>query len=132
VLRTVLTPKWLVMHAVSVIAALVMVRLGLWQWHVAHSHNDSFRNRAYAVQWVLFAIFTLAMEVRVSRDAIRTKVNAGVAAAADEVPSAVLQTYVAPPPPAETDQARLAYNSYLAGLGSPAADAPMHVDSEAR
>lgn len=56
-----LSPRWWGVHLLVVIAALVMLRLGLWQWHRAESKTGGIQNFAYAFQWPLFAVFTLVL-----------------------------------------------------------------------
>jgi DNA-binding transcriptional regulator of glucitol operon len=45
-------------------AVLVMLRLGLWQWHRAQSPNGGLQNYAYALQWPLFAVFAIVVYVK--------------------------------------------------------------------
>ncbi|MBV9292014.1 MAG: hypothetical protein JO222_06155, partial [Frankiales bacterium] len=63
-MRTVLQPKWWMVHLGVVAAVLVMLRLGLWQWHRATSASGGIQNYAYAFQWPLFAGFTIVLWVR--------------------------------------------------------------------
>jgi DNA-binding transcriptional regulator of glucitol operon len=86
--RRVLAPKWWLLHAFVVAAVLVMLRLGLWQWHRAESPSGGIQNYAYAMQWPLFAAFgvflwirTLIEEIRRDPDAEATRTAAGAAAA---------------------------------------------------
>jgi len=62
--RRVFTPKWCLAHLVLVAAVLVMLRLGLWQWHRAESPTGGLQNYAYALQWPLFAIFAIVVYVK--------------------------------------------------------------------
>lgn len=49
---------------VLVVAAVaVMLRLSLWQWHRARERG-SWMNYSYAVEWVVFAVLTVAGVVR--------------------------------------------------------------------
>ena len=63
-MRRVLTPKWLLADVVVLAAILVMLRLGLWQWHRAESPTGGIQNYAYAFQWPLFAGFTVVVWVK--------------------------------------------------------------------
>lgn len=59
-----LMPKWWLLHLFVLAAVLVMLRLGLWQWHRAESPSGGIQNYAYAVQWPLFAAFAVFLWVR--------------------------------------------------------------------
>ena len=52
-----------VLLVVAVVA--VMVRLSLWQWHRGRD-SGRFLNYAYAVEWLLFALLTVAGVVRLA------------------------------------------------------------------
>jgi hypothetical protein len=69
--RKVLTPKWWLLHLLVVAAVLVMLRLGLWQWHRANSSSGGPQNYAYALQWPLFACFAIFLWVRTIHDEVR-------------------------------------------------------------
>ncbi|MCX2732230.1 hypothetical protein OOZ19_18485 [Saccharopolyspora sp. NFXS83] len=58
-----LTPRWLLMHAVFVAAVIATAFLAWWQWDRAHEAGGSFQNLGYALQWPLFGVFTLCMWV---------------------------------------------------------------------
>jgi hypothetical protein len=62
--RRVLTAKWCLAHLAVLAAILVMLRLGLWQWHRAESATGGLQNYAYAFQWPLFAVFTLVVWIK--------------------------------------------------------------------
>jgi DNA-binding transcriptional regulator of glucitol operon len=62
--RRVFTAKWCLAHLVLVAAVLVMLRLGLWQWHRANSSTGGVQNYAYALQWPLFAVFAIVVYVK--------------------------------------------------------------------
>jgi DNA-binding transcriptional regulator of glucitol operon len=85
--RRLLSPRWLLGHALALTAAAVCVRLGWWQWQRAHAAGGSLQNLGYAVQWPVFACFILALWWRVLRDELR------------------------PPPPAEPPRAAPAYRA---------------------
>lgn len=63
-MRRVLSAKWCLAHLVVLAAILVMLRLGLWQWHRAESATGGLQNYAYAFQWPLFAVFTLVVWIK--------------------------------------------------------------------
>jgi hypothetical protein len=59
--RLLLSPRWWTLHLLVVAMVAVMLRLGLWQWHRAQSTSGGIQNIAYAFQWPLFAVFTIAL-----------------------------------------------------------------------
>ena len=63
-MRQVFTPKWCLAHVVVLLAILVMLRLGLWQWDRAQSPTGGIQNYAYAFQWPLFGVFTAVVWVK--------------------------------------------------------------------
>ncbi|HVV74757.1 MAG TPA: hypothetical protein VHC43_01880 [Mycobacteriales bacterium] len=65
--RILLSPKWLVGHLFVLAAVLVMLRLGLWQWHRSQSHSGGIQNYAYAFQWPCFAVFAIVLWVKTIR-----------------------------------------------------------------
>jgi DNA-binding transcriptional regulator of glucitol operon len=69
--RRVFTPKWCLAHLVLVAAVLVMLRLGLWQWHRAESKTGGIQNYAYAMQWPLFAVFAIVVYVKTMIEDLR-------------------------------------------------------------
>jgi hypothetical protein len=116
---TLLRPKWLLLHAVTLAACAGMVWLGRWQWQVAIRHHGDLRNYAYAVQWWAFIGFTLLMWLRVVSDHLRPAGGTGP----EQSPSAPASRYVgyiqAPSSPAvETDPERRRLNAYLAHLSA--------------
>lgn len=58
---------------------LVMLRLGLWQWHRAESPSGGLQNYAYAGQWPLFAVFTVVVWVKTLIEEVRRDPAAGPA-----------------------------------------------------
>jgi hypothetical protein len=65
--RILLSPKWLAGHLFVIAAVLVMLRLGLWQWHRSQSASGGIQNYAYAFQWPCFAIFAVVLWVKTIR-----------------------------------------------------------------
>lgn len=68
-----LGPKWWLAHLFVVVAVLVMLRLGLWQWHRANAANGGIQNYAYAFQWPLFAAFAIFLWIRTLHEEVRRK-----------------------------------------------------------
>jgi len=69
--RRVLTAKWCLAHLAVLVAILVMLRLGLWQWHRAQSPTGGIQNYAYAFQWPLFAVFTVVVWIKTLIEEVR-------------------------------------------------------------
>ncbi|HVS69439.1 MAG TPA: transcriptional regulator [Mycobacteriales bacterium] len=65
--RILLSPKWLVGHLFVLAVVLVMLRLGLWQWHRSQSSSGGIQNYAYAFQWPCFAVFSIVLWVKTIR-----------------------------------------------------------------
>jgi DNA-binding transcriptional regulator of glucitol operon len=65
--RILLSPKWWAGHLFVVIAVLVMLRLGLWQWHRSQSSSGGIQNYAYTFQWPCFALFAIVLWVKTIR-----------------------------------------------------------------
>ncbi|MBV8933712.1 MAG: hypothetical protein JOZ47_11785 [Kutzneria sp.] len=65
--RRLLTPKWLLLHALAVVAMLACFRLGWWQWDRANEADGSLQNLGYALQWPLFGLFVPFMYWRTYR-----------------------------------------------------------------
>jgi DNA-binding transcriptional regulator of glucitol operon len=62
-----LSPKWWALHLFVVAAVLVMLRLGLWQWHRSQSPSGGIQNYAYAFQWPCFAVFAVVLWIKTIR-----------------------------------------------------------------
>lgn len=109
VLRRLLTPRWLLGLVLSLAGAAGMIRLGYWQLGRGEE-NNSIQNYSYAVEWVLFAAFTVFCFVKLLRDDGEQPEDA-------DVPTSV----VLPPPalaPEPDDDELAAYNAYLARLNA--------------
>jgi cytochrome oxidase assembly protein ShyY1 len=110
VLRRLLTPRWLLGLLLTLLGAAVMVRLGMWQLGRGESRH-SLQNYSYAVEWVLFAAFTVFCFAKLLRDEGR-----------QDEPESEAPSVVVPPPAAapqgEDDEELAAYNAYLARLNA--------------
>ena len=108
-LRRLLTPRWLLGLLMTLLGAAVMVRLGMWQLGRGEARH-SLQNYSYAVEWVLFAAFTVFCFAKLLRDEGRP----------DE-PEQDVPSVVVPPPPVQPqpeDDELAAYNAYLARLNA--------------
>ncbi len=68
---TLLHPKWLLLHVITVAVCGAMIWLGNWQWQAAVRRGDDLRNYAYALQWWAFVGFTVLMWFRIVHDHLR-------------------------------------------------------------
>lgn len=120
-----LRPKWWLLHVTVIAAVLVMLRLGLWQWHRATSASGGIQNYAYAVQWPIFAVFAIVLWIRTMvEESRRDRVPAPGEAAPRAMPQAeilrqpgVVVGISAPGKLAEDDDPEVvAWNARLAAL----------------
>ncbi|MEV0698248.1 hypothetical protein AB0I53_10050 [Saccharopolyspora sp. NPDC050389] len=132
--RSLLTPRWLLLHALFIVATVATGFLAVWQWDRAHEAGGSFQNLGYALQWPLFGVFTIFLWIRLMRmEAHRDRDEAEPEApgtapqdeadlqVVEEAPSAARRKRPLVPPPAppvgaEDDPELAAYNQYLADL----------------
>ncbi|MEO6502609.1 MAG: hypothetical protein ABIQ09_11930 [Jatrophihabitantaceae bacterium] len=68
---TLLQPKWLLLHVITLAVCGAMIWLGHWQWRAAIRRGDDLRNYAYALQWWAFVGFTMLMWFRIVHDHLR-------------------------------------------------------------
>lgn len=136
--RQLLTPRWLLLHALFLVAAVATGFLAVWQWDRAHEAGGSFQNLGYALQWPLFGVFTLFLWGWLIRMELQHGDTAGPAGlpqhdtepARAEQPAPEQRPEVntttsrrrplvpppAPPVDADEDPELAAYNRYLAEL----------------
>ncbi len=115
---TLLSPKWLLLHVVTIAVCCAMIWLGQWQWRAAIRHHGELRNYAYALQWWAFVGFTVLMWFRVLADYLRAGEDSDVERSRPAPPVTRYVGYTLPPssPQVETDPERLRVNAYLAQL----------------
>lgn len=104
-----LTLRWLAGLVLAVSGAVGMLALGRWQLRRGEATN-SLQNYAYALEWTLFAAFTLFCFYRLAREADSP---------VDDAPARVEDTVLLPPrapEQQESDPELEAYNAYLARL----------------
>ncbi|WP_093157817.1 MULTISPECIES: hypothetical protein [Saccharopolyspora] len=124
--RSLLTPRWLLLHVLFIAATITTGFLAVWQWDRAHEAGGSFQNLGYALQWPLFGAFTIFLWIRVARmDLSREREEAAPEADASaeqvvEQPEVRRKRPLVPPPAPRVDpdeDPELAeYNRYLAEL----------------
>lgn len=132
-LRSLLTPRWLLLHALFIVATIATGFLAVWQWDRAHEAGGSFQNLGYALQWPLFGAFTIFLWIKLIRmdfaqqrgedepgsDSEVAAEDNQPAAAPEEAEQRRTRPLVPPPAPpvdAEEDPELAEYNRYLAGL----------------
>jgi hypothetical protein len=126
-----LSPRWLVRHAVAIVLVGVCLRLGWWQWDRARSVGGTAQNLGYALQWPAFGAFVIYAWIRMFRLELHPP------AAPDEPPAAPAETPrptvqvrrhykpatdaipTAPSADEPSDEQLAAYNEYLADLNQP-------------
>ena len=133
VLRSLMTPRWLLLHLLFIVVTIATGFLAVWQWERAHEAGGSFQNLGYALQWPLFGAFTIFLWFRIAAmDLDRQKreegslpQDAGEGADDAQSGSPVMRTtrssrrLVPPPAPSvdpDEDPELAEYNRYLAEL----------------
>jgi hypothetical protein len=123
VLGTFLRPKWLALHALALV--LVTTFLGLGWWQLRRAGEGNVLSFGYAVEWPLFASFTVFVWVRLIRDRLHPPgpVGGPVGGSAGGPAQPEPALPVLPPRPAAAvpgpDEELAAYNRYLASLHAP-------------
>lgn len=72
-----LRPLWLVGHLLIAVAAVAMVKLGIWQWHRG-VELSAVRNYSYCVEWYAFAVLTLIGWGKICHDELVPDPDAGI------------------------------------------------------
>jgi len=111
-MRRLLAPKWLAWHVFALVATLVMLRLGLWQWHRSEV-THSAQNLGYALQWPAFAVFAVVVWFRICRDAVKPPAKPEAAPMRKTRPEPAAAVV---PVTEEEDPELAAYNRFLARL----------------
>jgi hypothetical protein len=62
-----LRPSWLALHLLVVVACVVMVELGRWQWSRG-GELHAIRNYSYSIEWFAFALLTLVGWIKIGHD----------------------------------------------------------------
>jgi DNA-binding transcriptional regulator of glucitol operon len=109
--RRFFSPRWLVLHVLALAAVVVFCRLGWWQ--IGRAGDGNALSYGYALEWPVFAAFTVFVWYRIVRDAVQAP-----APHAPTRTSAALPTLPPRPqaPPDDDDPVLTAYNRYLAEL----------------
>ncbi|GAA4629165.1 hypothetical protein GCM10023196_048740 [Actinoallomurus vinaceus] len=114
-MRRFFRPGWLGLHLIAIVLIGVFMLAGWWQ--LARAQGGNLQSWAYVIEWPMFAIFVVAMWVRMVRDELRGETNAD--------PGTVTPPNAAPSPRLddiddEEDEELVAYNRRLARLNDEA------------
>jgi hypothetical protein len=116
-MRRLLTPGWLAWHALMVAAVVTMLWLGAWQ--LSRAAGGNALSWGYAIQWPVFAGFTVFLW---SREVRRVRRGGPAAGAPTAAPGPVITRGASGPAEAaydDSDDPELAaYNRYLAWLSA--------------
>jgi hypothetical protein len=132
-MRRLVTPGWLVCHALA--AVLVAACLALGWWQIGRAAGGNALSWAYAVQWPVFAGFVVFIWWREVRTAVGHEAAPAVREAGDEPARRPVRTARPVPVIDDRDDPELAaYNRYLAWLnanpGARPADYPRKVEEK--
>lgn len=111
-LRRFASPRWLALHALALAMVAVFVRLGWWQLRRAGQGNAL--SWGYAVEWPVFAAFTVFVWYRIMRDSVQAPPPATREPATFRVPTLPARPAAAGEP--DDDAELRAYNQYLKSL----------------
>ena len=111
--RLLTSPRWIAVHVGVLVLIAVQLRLGLWQWHRAEG-SGGIQSLGYAIQWPIFAIFTLYMWWRTCRDELKPAADR-VPVSDDALPGTSARVTAADVDDSD-DPELAAYNAYLASL----------------
>jgi hypothetical protein len=110
--RRFFTPGWLGLHLIAVLLIGAFLLAGWWQ--LVRAQGGNLQSWAYVIEWPLFAVFVVAMWIRMVRDELN----------GDERPpgqeAAPLAERGVPPYDDEDDEELAAYNRRLARLSDEA------------
>ncbi len=68
-MRRFFTPGWLGLHLIAIVLIGVFLLAGWWQ--LTRAQGGNLQSWAYVIEWPMFAIFVVAMWVRMVRDELR-------------------------------------------------------------
>jgi hypothetical protein len=109
--RRFFTPGWIGLHLVAIVLIGVFMLAGWWQ--LARAQQGNLQSWAYVIEWPMFAVFVVAMWVRMVRDELRGDVeDPGTVTPARAAPYVEIDD--------EDDEELAAYNRRLARLNDQA------------
>ncbi|MDN3352370.1 hypothetical protein [Actinomadura sp. DC4] len=68
-MRKFFTPGWLGLHLIAIVLIGIFLLAGWWQ--LTRAQGGNLQSWAYVIEWPMFAIFVVAMWVRMVRDELR-------------------------------------------------------------
>jgi DNA-binding transcriptional regulator of glucitol operon len=73
--RRFFAPGWLALHLIALVLIGCFMLAGWWQ--LTRAQGGNLQSWAYVIEWPMFAIFVVAMWVRMVRDELRGETDAG-------------------------------------------------------
>ena len=120
-LRLLVSRRWLLWHALALLAIALFVFLGKWQWNRAMASDGTLQNLFYAFNWWIFAGLVVYGWGKTLREDLQ-ELHQGPVEQAEAATKVALPALYAKPRPAdlddpiEDDPELAAYNAYLAEL----------------
>lgn len=105
-MRRFFTPGWLGLHLIAIVLIGIFMLAGWWQ--LTRAEGGNLQSWAYVIEWPMFAIFVIAMWVRMVRDELRGKDDPGTLVPDRAAPRVEIDD--------EDDEELAAYNRRLARL----------------
>ena len=109
-MRRFFTPGWLGLHLIALVLIGVFLLAGWWQ--LTRAQGGNLQSWAYVIEWPMFGVFVVAMWVRMVRDELRGKTDAGTVVPERAAPRVEIDD--------EDDPELAAYNRRLARLNDEA------------
>ena len=109
--RRFFTPGWLGLHLIALVLIGIFLLAGWWQ--LTRAQGGNLQSWAYVIEWPMFAVFVVAMWVRMVRDELRGETDAGTIVPARAAPRMAIDD--------ADDEELAAYNRRLARLNDEAA-----------
>lgn len=111
-MRRFFTPGWLGLHLIAIVLIGVFLLAGWWQ--LTRAQGGNLQSWAYVIEWPMFAVFVVAMWIRMVRDELRgdTEDGPGSVVPARAAPAGVIDD--------ADDEELAAYNRRLARLNDQA------------
>jgi DNA-binding transcriptional regulator of glucitol operon len=120
VVKLLVSRRWLVWHALALLAIALFVFLGKWQWNRAMAADGTLQNLFYAFNWWIFAALVVYGWGKTLREDLQG-LTQEPPSEDRPAPVALPALYAKPRPaglddPVEADPELVAYNAYLAEL----------------
>jgi DNA-binding transcriptional regulator of glucitol operon len=108
--RRFFTPGWLGLHLIALVLIGVFLLAGWWQ--LTRAQGGNLQSWAYVIEWPMFAVFVVAMWVRMVRDELRGETATDTVVPERAAPHVEIDD--------EDDEELAAYNRRLARLNDEA------------